>query len=108
MLNSIGARQFRELEQRSWNQFVDVVWAGVSFGKRRLNLPIEPAATRLVLGSNWMNFDDAERIFDRLNEDLLHMKNLNSPCGMKSIDSPSLKRRATPGKGGRPTRRQGM
>jgi len=80
-LNRAGAKQFRKLEEGRSNQLVNVVWDGVSFGKRRLDLPIRADATKVILGSKWFDYDDAERTFSLLNTRLLHTRNLNYPCG---------------------------
>ena len=80
-LNRAGAEQFRDLELSRPSQLVEVVWDGVSFGRRRLDLPIRPDATKAILGSKWFDYEEAERTFSLLNKRLLHTRNLNSPCG---------------------------
>jgi hypothetical protein len=80
-LNGMGAQQFRELEEVASGRLVDIIWAGVSFGKRRLDIPVPPDAKRLVLGSNWFSASAAHATFDLLNKNLLQKRNLNSPCG---------------------------
>lgn len=85
-LNRAGAKQFRDLEHGRPSQLVDVVWDGVSFGKRRLDLPIRPDAKKVILGSKWLDYEEAEITFSLLNKHLLHTRNLNSPCGAISSD----------------------
>jgi len=80
-LNKVGARQFRELEDRSPGALVDVVWDGIYFGRRRLDLPVQPDAENLFLGSRWFNHQAAEWRFTLLNKRLLRTKRLDSPCG---------------------------
>lgn len=85
-LNRAGAKQFRDLEHSRPSQLVDVVWDGVSFGKRPLDLPIRPDATKVILGSKWLDYEEGERTFSLLNKNLLHTRNLNAPCGATSSD----------------------
>lgn len=80
-LNRSGARQFRQLELERPGELVDVVWEGVSFGKRRLDLPVQPSAEKLLLGSRWFNRRVAQAKLALVNERLLHTEKLNSPCG---------------------------
>lgn len=87
-LNSVGAQQFRRLEEKNPRQLVDVVWVGVSFGRRRLDLPVQSDAKKLVLGSKWFSFRAAEEHFDLLNNRLLRKRNLNFPCGAQATAAP--------------------
>lgn len=82
-LNSVGTQQFTQLEGMRPGQLVDVVWAGVSFGKRRLNLPIQSGSRKLRLGSKWFNYRTAQKNFNLLNQKLLHKRDLSSPCGVE-------------------------
>ena len=82
-LNSTGTQQFKELEEASPGHLVDIVWAGVSYGSRRLDLPVEADATSLVLGSKWFTSTTAHSTFDLLNKNLLKKSNLTSPCGAR-------------------------
>ena len=80
-LNKFGVRQFRHLELKKPGEFVDVVWEGVSFGRRRLDLPVQPSAENLFFGSRWFNRRAAQTKLARLNKRLQRTKKLNSPCG---------------------------
>lgn len=80
-LNRSGARQFRQLELERPGELVNVVLEGVSFGRRRLDLPLQPNAAKLFLGSRWLNRSAAQAKLALLNKRLLHTKNLDSPCG---------------------------
>lgn len=80
-LNKVGAQQFRELEDRNPDAIVDVVWDGISFGKRGLDLPVQGDADRLFLGSKWFSHQAAKQRFALLNKRLLRTARLDSPCG---------------------------
>jgi hypothetical protein len=82
-LNSTGAQQFRELEEEIPEQLIDIVWADISFGTRRSDLPVQPGAKSLVLGSRWFNIAQAHTTFDLLNKRLLQKQYANSPCGAR-------------------------
>ncbi len=83
-LNQVGVRQFKQMEDRNRGRLVDVVWVGVSFGKRRLDLPIRSNAKRLFLGSRRFSRRAADAKYHLLNKRLRHTMRLNSPCGQIS------------------------
>lgn len=85
-LNSLGAQQFKALEKTHFGKIVEVEWAGVPFGRRRLDLPIPEGAKTLFLGSTWLSYNDAENKLDTLNKNLQRTHDLKTPCGGMSRD----------------------
>ena len=83
-LNRIGVREFRHLENKSPGQFVEVVWDGVSFGTRRLDLPIRSDAKQLLLGTRSLSRASAVARLNLLSKRLLHSKSTSPHCGALS------------------------
>lgn len=92
ILNDAGTAQFRKLQHEHFGEPVEIVWAGVQFGRRRLNI-VDLADTRnLMLVSRWQKSREAHARIALLKRRLLHKWNLNSPCG--STESSVSQKRA--------------
>ncbi len=82
ILNEMGTKEFRELEEAIPGHLVDIVWAGFSFGRRPLDLHVQPDAKRLVLSSKWFSFRAGQANFELLKKKLLQNRNSTGPCGV--------------------------
>ncbi len=80
-LNDAGTAQFINLQHKYFGEPVEIVWAGVQFGHRRLNI-VDLADTRnIMLVSRWQKSRDAQAKITLLKRRLLHKRNVHSPCG---------------------------
>ena len=80
-LNDAGTAQFRRLQHEYFGEPVEIVWAGVQFGQRRLNIVDLADTHNIMLVSRWQKYRDAQAKIALLKQRLLHKRNLRSPCG---------------------------
>lgn len=81
ILNDDGTKQFADLQKKRFGDPVEIVWAGVEFGRRRLNIIDLSAAHNLMLVSKWENYRRAQAKMALLHRRLLHKDRLDEPCG---------------------------
>lgn len=81
-LNSLGAKQFRQMEGRYAGRIINIEWAGISLGEHRLYINVRKDAKQLLLGSAWMSRENAEGRLRLVEQRLLHKKDPRAPCGL--------------------------
>jgi len=80
-LNDAGTVQFRTVQHSHFGEPVAIVWAGVQFGRRRLDIADLSDTRNLLLVSRWQRYREAQARIALLKRRLLHKQNLHSPCG---------------------------
>ena len=81
VLNERGTSQFKELEKRYFGKPAEIVWVGVKFGHRRLDIVNLSATRNLMLVSRWETYSKAQARMSLLHDRLLHKPDLSAPCG---------------------------
>lgn len=82
-LNDEGTRQFRELEEKHRGEPVEIVWAGVNFGDRRLDIVKLSTVHNLMLVSRWQTYRKAQAKMSLLHSRLLSKSESGAACGAK-------------------------
>lgn len=85
-LNDMGTDQFRRLQAEHFGQQVEIVWVGVEFGKRLLDIVDLSDKHQLFLVSRWLTHRVAQNRIAVLKSRLLHKMNLDIPCGANSAE----------------------
>lgn len=82
-LNDEGTRQFRELEDKHRGEPVEIIWAGVNFGNRRLDIVNLSTVRNLILVSRWQTYRKAQAKMALLHSRLLRNPDSGAPCGVQ-------------------------